>query len=225
MTTIDQGHRSVATSLCEVWRGAAEDWESPYASASDDSDDSDVDEPIINPRRTTHLARRPDHSLSPVQDMIHHPPWPTTDTRLLLLPLLDDGTVDPAPPDAMTDDDEAGAQHYYSSYCARRPPSRASGPRPTPATPAPTTTRTRLRLRLMPPTERGGSRGSRGGGGGGGSGGGGGCWTTTTAATYPLLLPPPDRVSPPVFAARRTREFLAPTPTRPARFDFGAWGL
>lgn len=47
MAAIDQGSRcSVATSLCEVWRGRAEDWESPYASGSDDElNDYDVESP------------------------------------------------------------------------------------------------------------------------------------------------------------------------------------
>ncbi|KAK0723652.1 hypothetical protein B0T21DRAFT_414037 [Apiosordaria backusii] len=41
--TMDQGARSVVTELCEIWRGRASDWESPYPSDneiySDDDDD------------------------------------------------------------------------------------------------------------------------------------------------------------------------------------------
>ncbi|KAK4125171.1 hypothetical protein N657DRAFT_357908 [Parathielavia appendiculata] len=46
MSNINQGHRSVATSLCEVWRGQVDDWESPFASASDDDFDPDIEKPI-----------------------------------------------------------------------------------------------------------------------------------------------------------------------------------
>ncbi|KAK3298119.1 uncharacterized protein B0H64DRAFT_370651 [Chaetomium fimeti] len=46
MATMEQGYRSVATSVCEVWRGKAEDWESPYVSASDGDYESDAEEPI-----------------------------------------------------------------------------------------------------------------------------------------------------------------------------------
>lgn len=46
MATMDQGYRSVATSLCDVWQGDAGEWESPYASVSEDDLDSGIDEPI-----------------------------------------------------------------------------------------------------------------------------------------------------------------------------------
>ncbi|KAL1835927.1 hypothetical protein VTJ49DRAFT_5863 [Mycothermus thermophilus] len=48
MTTIAPSCRgSVATSLCEVWRGQDADWESPYVSrGSEDELDSDLDEPV-----------------------------------------------------------------------------------------------------------------------------------------------------------------------------------
>ncbi|KAK4102830.1 hypothetical protein N658DRAFT_325994 [Parathielavia hyrcaniae] len=56
--TLNQGHRSVATSLCEVWRGVADDWESPYQSASDDGFNPDAGEEPITLLRTVDLPPR-----------------------------------------------------------------------------------------------------------------------------------------------------------------------
>lgn len=197
MTTMDQGYRSVATSVCEVWRGKAEDWESPYVSASDGDYESDAGEPIqllrtedLPPRRSSprllpprgerrEFGFRPTPPPPPPYPR-HHPAYtgghslgPSPDqtwpasNRNGLL--LEEPLALTMEPDAMTEneDDVHGMQLQI----------RESG---------------------------GSSPGPRRG------------WT------HPLS--PRSRAVSPVFSARRTREFLSPTPTRAARFDFDAWG-
>jgi hypothetical protein len=64
---MDQGRRSVAassTTVYEVWRGRAEDWESPYVSAVDDDDD-DYDSEVEEPVRLLSLDDLPPRTSSP----------------------------------------------------------------------------------------------------------------------------------------------------------------
>lgn len=229
--TLNQaGRRSVATELCEVWRGRAEDWESPYVSGVDrDSDDdfnSDVDGgdgPDMNIR----LLRLEDFP-------------PRTSSPSLLPPLgaerRDFGfqarNRSPPPPPA------------YGGYMrAHSPPAPCPGgllyrgqswaggngllllEGPPALTLEPTTMEEEEEEDagedFLRPPSRVSSRWSRPAGPSGSTRG----WTYPGPVT-PVLPPPPPRSrgASPVFAARRTREFLSPKPKRPARFDFGAWG-
>ncbi|KAH6628756.1 hypothetical protein F5144DRAFT_324045 [Chaetomium tenue] len=199
MATTEQGYRSVATSVCEVWRGKAEDWESPYVSASDGDYESDAEEPIqllrmedLPPRRSSprllpprgerrEFGFRPTPPPPPPYPR-HHPAymaedsfhpdqtWPASNRDGLLL--LEGPLALTMELDAMTDDeDDVHRQHGMQLQSRESSWSRPGPPK---------------------------------------------SWT------YPLS-PRPRAVSP-VFSARRTREFLSPTPTRAARFDFDAWG-
>ncbi|KAL2198842.1 hypothetical protein P885DRAFT_32243 [Corynascus similis CBS 632.67] len=203
MATMDQGHRSVATSMCEVWRGEAEDWESPYVSASEDDYEPEVlQEPIRLLRMEDLPPRRSSPRLLPPQgdrgdfgfQTGNHPPSPgpyrspmhgeELSAGAVLGPYNSfewtypdrNGCLTLNQPLALTMEPDAMTDDEGNPYHTR-PLSRASRwPRPGPP---------------------------RG-------------WTQ----------PPPPRsctVSP-AFSARATREFHSPKPTRAERFDFGAWG-
>ena len=202
MATMDQGYRSVATSLCEVWRGEAEDWESPYASGSDDDFDSEAEEPVGLLRMEDLPPRRSSPRLLPPRGERRDFGFQSTDRShpsyfqhpSLYMEELSFGPVPgkyrsltwPTPnrngvllldaPPLLTMEPDAMTDE--DDVHPVRPPSRAS------------------RWSKPGPTRRN--------------------------RTHPL--PPRSRAVSPVFSARRTREFLSPKPTRAARFDFGAWG-
>ncbi|KAL2259296.1 hypothetical protein VTK26DRAFT_7075 [Humicola hyalothermophila] len=192
--TMDQGRRSVATSVCEVWQGQPEDWESPYAS----DDDSDLERPI---------------GLLGMDDV---PPRTSSPS---LLPSSgerrDFGFQAPS---------YLGPPSYAPSQCAREPSPGGVPPCPriyrNQALAAPDT----LFLLDGPPLltmepetmadEEEEYRAIQPA-----------AWPRhTRGRTYPMPGAPRSRGVSPVFSARRTREVLSPKPTRPARFDFGAWG-
>jgi hypothetical protein len=200
---MDHGYRSVATSLCEVWRGQADDWESPYASASDDDFHPDIEEPIrllrmedLPPRRSSPRllpprGERRDFGLQPTNPSPPRYPYPPSTYTNEPVPGSHPGIHHnytwPNPdgngplllldgPLTLTTEPDAMTDDEGDHDFS--PPSRASPwPRPGP-----------------PPRS----------------------WAPP--------LPPRSRAASPVFSARRTREFLSPRPTRAARFDFGAWG-
>ncbi|KAK3898040.1 hypothetical protein C8A05DRAFT_38387 [Staphylotrichum tortipilum] len=198
MATMDQGYRSVATSLCDVWQGESGEWESPYASASEDDLDSGVDEPIgllrmddlpargSSPRLLPPRGGRedfgfqaanqplPSHTYRP-SIYLEEPPsrgyrdlWPAPLRTGLLV--LEAPPASTTEPDVMTDNEDL--------------PDGVRGPHS-------------WVLQLAPPRHR---------------------------LNNPHLPPPRSRAVSPVFSARKTREFLSPRPTRAARFDFDAWG-
>lgn len=207
MAAMDRaGPRSVATELCEVWRGRAEDWESPYVSGvGSDCDDieSDVDEHIQALRREDFPPRTYSPSLFPpfgerrdfgFQAMARSPPPPTFGY-----------TRDPSP----------GPHTGLYRNRARRGPNGLlllEGP--------PALTGELMAVgeeedkgSLRPPSLA--SRWSRQEGPSGSRG-----------RTYPGPAPAPPPAShgvSPIFSARKTRGFLSPKPTRAARFDFDVW--
>lgn len=202
MATMDQGYRSVATSVCEVWRGEAEDWESPYASASDADYESDVKEPMGLLHMEDLPSRRPSspHLLPPrgerrdfgFQAVTIPPP------------------LHPCHPSPNMDEQVVGFPSGVYRHRVWSAPTRnghfiLNGP-------------LLLTMGEDAMTEEDGvsdmlpsSRASR--------------WSRGGALTGPIQpLRPLSRAVSPVFSARRTRDFLSPIPTRTARFDFGAWG-
>ncbi|KAK4039566.1 hypothetical protein C8A01DRAFT_46977 [Parachaetomium inaequale] len=200
MATMDHGYRSAATSMCEVWRGEAGDWESPYVSASDADLESDIEEPIRLLRMEDLPPRRSSPRLLPPRgerrdfgfQATNRPPPPSHHP----LKYTEEPFLGPVPgiyrhqtwanptrkgflldePLALTMEPDAMTDDEDNVH-GLQPLSRASP-----------------WLRPGPP---------RG-------------WTQP--------LPPRSRAASPAFSARRTREFLSPKPTRAARFDFGAWG-
>jgi hypothetical protein len=205
MGTMDQGRRSAATSVCEVWRGQQDDWESPYASGSDGFD-SDTNEPARLLRLEDLPPRTSSPSLLPprggerrdfgFQALTRPPPPPPSyaPSRYMrdpspgpVLPCF--GTyqtqawaspngfflLDDGPPVLTMEPEMMDEEEEEDTWPQ---PSLAAWSRPT--------------------------RGSR--------------------RTYPPARPPRPREVSPVFSARLTREFLSPKPTRAARFDFRAWG-
>ncbi|GAB1312397.1 hypothetical protein MFIFM68171_02607 [Madurella fahalii] len=206
MAAMDRGGpRSVATEYCEVWRGRAEDWESPYVSGvGSDCDDieSDMDEAIELLRLEDFPSRTSSPSLLPpfgerrnfgFQAMTRSPPPPSfgymRDLSPAPHPSLYRSRARTGPngifllegPPTLTMEPMAMGEEEGGSDM--RHPSRALGwPRP------------------GPPSARG--------------------------QTYPGPAPPPpprSRGVSPIFSARKTREFLSPRPTRAARFDFDTW--
>ncbi|KAK3311536.1 uncharacterized protein B0T15DRAFT_388745 [Chaetomium strumarium] len=66
IAAMDQDRRSVAAStVYEVWRGHASDWESPYVSAVDDDNDNDYDSEIEESVRLLSLNDLPPRTPSP----------------------------------------------------------------------------------------------------------------------------------------------------------------
>lgn len=229
MATIDQGYRSVATSMCEVWRGQAEDWESPYVSVNESDFESDTERRPRFPRMEDLPSRRPSpRTLPPRGDARdfgfrarnHSPPaYPRhrhhnnhssayTDepgfdpSRCLPWPASKrDGVIfldEQHPLPALTTEPVAmWADNDDGDYADSEDEGGAPNPQ-----------------RLPPPPSSFSSSSRRG----------------ASRLLLPSPHPPSTRsraaVSPPVFAARQTREFLSPKPTRamPARFDFDAWG-
>ncbi|KAL2121772.1 hypothetical protein VTJ04DRAFT_2227 [Mycothermus thermophilus] len=230
MTTIDQGYsRSVATSLCEVWRGHAADWESPYVSPGTDSDldDSDLDDDG-QPARLLGMDDVSSRSESPrllpargdrsevsvrARDHYHLPPTTCTDNLPLPPTSVQRSQTWPAPPhhhhhypyvldnglaQPLTAEPDAMTDDgpAAGALIPRRPSSRASSLWPSgPGQSGQDPSPSRFRRSVTHPLSTHGSRAA----------------AVTSSA--------------PVFAARRTREFLSPRPTRAAeaRFDFRAW--
>ncbi|KAK4150959.1 hypothetical protein C8A00DRAFT_45752 [Chaetomidium leptoderma] len=204
-TTMNQGYHSVATSMCEVWRGEAEDWESPYASASDGDYESDLEEPIGLLRMEDVPPRRSSPRLFPPRgerrdfgfQATHHSP-----------------PAYPPHPSLYLDEPPAGPVsriHRNPTWPTTTPARNGlflldDGGGPLALTMEPDAMTDEEDDECRPPSRA--SRWSRPGPSRG--------WTQP--------LPPRSRAVSPVFSARRTREFLSPRPTKAARFDFGAWG-
>ena len=198
MPAMDQGRRSVATSICEVWQGQPEDWESPYASGDDGFGGSDIEKPIGLLRLDGMPARTSSPSLLP----------PHGERR-------DFGFQPPSRP---------GPPSYAPSQYPREP-SPGPGP-PCPRVHRSQTWGEPHALFLLdgPPVltmepemvddEEDGHDNTQLS-----------PWTQPVRGqTYPAPSALRSRGVSPVFSARRTREFLSPKPTRAALFDFGAWG-
>ncbi|AEO61098.1 hypothetical protein MYCTH_2310964 [Thermothelomyces thermophilus ATCC 42464] len=209
MTTTDNGCRSVATSLCEVWRGDTDDWESPYTSASEGDHEAGIEEPI----RLLRMEDQPPRSSSP----------------RLLPPQGDRGEFEfqalnrPFP------------SNPYQSYnpSTTHTEERCAGAILAPCRSPAWVYRSANRILLHDDEEqplaltmepdvmtddegnthdlRPQSRASR--------------WPRPGPLRgWTQPLPPRSRTALPVFSAREAREFLSPKPTRAERFDFGAWG-
>ncbi|KAL2127994.1 hypothetical protein VTI74DRAFT_9867 [Chaetomium olivicolor] len=217
MATLDHGRRSVATSLCEVWQGRPEDWESPYPSGSDADWDSDIEEPIsllrmedLPPRRSSPHLLPPHGDRSDFGFQVstrcptrspQYPPLYTTEPSPAPLPGTRRRQTWANPASNVLHHLLLMENGLFAAVIAEPdamtdeddanmcPPSRASRRRSRPAESV-----------VMAASSRG--------------------WTS------PLTLPRSRAVSP-VFSARKTRELLSPKPTRAAtaRFDFGAWGV
>ena len=208
MAAMDQGYRSVATSLCEVWQGEAEDWESPYVSGSDGDYVSDAEPPIGLLRMEDFPPRRSSPRLLPPRgkrsdfgfQAAKYPPSPDFHGPSTY------NLEDPAP-------------HFLSSiyghsqtwpipirnglFLLDRPPLLLT------MGPSAMTDEEDVVPDMRPPSRASHWPRSRGG-------------PARGQARRPL--PPRSRAVSPTFLARKTREFLSPKPTRAARFDFGAWG-
>ncbi|KXX77384.1 hypothetical protein MMYC01_207212 [Madurella mycetomatis] len=205
MSEMDRaGPRSVATELCEVWRGRAEDWESPYVSGvGSDCDDieSDVDEHIQALRLEDFPPRTYSPSLAPpfgerrdfgFQAMVRSPPPPTFGYMR-----------DPSP----------GPHLGLYRSRARRGPNGLLLEGPPALTVEP--------MAMGEEEDKGSLRPSSLASGWSRPG-----LTSSESRTYPGPAPPPPPASrgvSPIFSARKTREFLSPKPTRAARFDFDVW--
>ncbi|KAK1830215.1 hypothetical protein QBC39DRAFT_115241 [Podospora conica] len=227
MAAMDQGYprASTATSMCEIWRGRPEDWESPYSS-SDDEDDfmPNIDgepAPFWN-----HLAledtparhhgsnascfsgrsrSRSRHAHRQDAEFSHD----GTMGAVGFLRRFDaatgfdgfDGLVRCESPERTDDGDmgERGGTIYLDVTTSRggRAVSRARS-RWTVMAP-------RDRDLDDPPVRR---------------------WTfdSTTSDTRRGVSGKRPRSPSPVFSARKTKEFLSPKPRRPERFDYDAWG-
>jgi hypothetical protein len=185
-----------------VWRGKAEDWESPYVSASDGDYESDAEEPIqllrtedlpprrYSPRLLPPRGERGDFGFRPTPPppppYPHHPRTYMGEHSSGPTPSLHQGQSWPASdrggllllegPLALSMEPDAMTDDEDDVHGMQLQPRASHWPRPSPL----------------------------------------GGWT------HPL--PPRSRAVSPVFSARRTREFLSPKPTRAARFDFDAWG-
>ncbi|KAK4143516.1 uncharacterized protein C8A04DRAFT_12252 [Dichotomopilus funicola] len=212
MATIDQGYRSVATSMCEVWRGKADDWESPYVSVNESDFESDTEKRRRFPRMEDLPSRRPSpRTLPPRGDARdfgfrarnhsppayrHRPHYNNHSSAYTDEPGFDASRTLPwaaSKRDGIIFLDE---QHPLPALTMEPAPmwgdddeddyadSEHEGDAPNPR-------------RLPPPPSS---------------------FSSSTQSRGPVL--------PPVFSARETREFLSPKPTRavPARFDFDAWG-
>ncbi|KAK4200113.1 hypothetical protein QBC40DRAFT_201185 [Triangularia verruculosa] len=217
--TMDQGPKSVVTELCDIWRGRASDWESPYASDNDIYSDDDDD-------------------MGHHQASFHHG-GPSN------LMLLDSSSPREASPSLLP---PQGARNHFGLIPLRRPPAPTTRSRSPAPFPGPRLGRTwaghsssnmangfllleagplMLEPEMMDDNEgeemvsQGAAPSQRE-------------WTYPTV--NPVSEPPgPSRSvvlrrrsmspgEPPIFCARKTKELLSPVPVRAARFDFDAWG-
>lgn len=227
MATMDQGYprASTATSLCEIWRGRPEDWESPYSSSEDDDDfmPNFDGEPVpflkqlaleespagyrgSNASCFSGRSRsRPRHPQQQDAEFSH----PGAAGVVGFLRRFDtpagfdgyDGLVRCESPDR-TDDNEIGERggRVILDVTTTRGGRGISRPRSRWTVMAP-----RDRELEDPPVRR---------------------WTfdgPTTDSRCGVSGKRPRSPSP-VFSARKTREFLSPKPRRPERFDYDAWG-
>ncbi|KAK4674522.1 hypothetical protein QC763_121320 [Podospora pseudopauciseta] len=217
---MDQGPKSVVTELCDIWRGRASDWESPYPSDNEIYSDDDDD--------MGHHSR-PFHHGGP--------------SRLLLLDSCPPRETSPSllPPH--------GARSHFGLAPMGRPPAPTTRSRSPAPFPGPRLGRTwaghsssntvngfllleagplMMEPEMMDEDEEGEEMFPQG---------------TDPAHrgwTYPMVSPvlEPPRLSrsvvlrrrsmapdePPIFCARKTKEMLSPTPVRATRFDFEGWG-
>ncbi|KAH6855341.1 hypothetical protein B0I37DRAFT_54334 [Chaetomium sp. MPI-CAGE-AT-0009] len=202
MATMDQGYRSVATSVCEVWRGKAEDWESPYVSASDGDYESDAGEPIqllrmedlpsrrSSPRLLPPRGERKDFGFRPTPPP--PPPYPRHPHGYMENP-----SSGPTP--GLHQDQPWPASRRNGVLLLEGPLALTMEPD------AMTDEEDDVHGMQLQSLA---SRWSRPG--------------PPRGWTHPLS--PRSRAVSPVFSATRTRECLSPKPTRAARFDFRAWG-
>ncbi|KAK5656564.1 hypothetical protein OQA88_4543 [Cercophora sp. LCS_1] len=201
MAGLDQGYRrgaSPAATLCEIWRGRPEDWESPYSSSDEDGYGSGLDgERIPGLMLLEGSPRRRDPSVAASLFSRR-----SRDTRHESGFLRRPDLAAPvaawercASPERMDDE----VLEVVLETGRQRAPSRARS--------------TRSRWTMMeyrggaeepegpemelPPSRR---------------------WT------YDVTLVGREKEPEPVFSARKTREFLSPKPKRAATFDFDAWG-
>lgn len=201
MATMDQGYRSVATSLCEVWRGEAGDWESPCASGTEDDFDSGAEEPVgllrmedLPPRRSSPRLLPPRGERRDFGFQAADNPHPPIFQHPSLY--MEEPSLGPMP-----------GKHRSQTWPAPFRNGVLLLDAPPLLTMEPDAMTDEDDVHHMSPL----SRASR--------------WSKAGPArgwTYPLT--PRSRAVSPVFSARRTREFLSPKPTRAARFDFSAWG-
>ncbi|KAK0665752.1 hypothetical protein QBC41DRAFT_10514 [Cercophora samala] len=218
--TMDQGPKSVVTELCDIWRGRASDWESPYPSDNEIfSDDED---------EMGH-HKQPFHHGGP--------------SRLLLLDSSPPRESSPSllPPH--------GARSHFGLVPMGRPPAPTPRSRSPAPFPGPRLGRTWAGhsssnmangfllleagpLTMEPEMMDGNEEEEMF------SQGAASC--TQRGWTHPMVKPvsEPPRPSrsvvlrrrsmspgePPIFCARKTKEMLSPTPVRAARFDFEGWG-
>ncbi|KAK0753661.1 hypothetical protein B0T18DRAFT_20673 [Schizothecium vesticola] len=227
MAAMDQGYprASTATSLCEIWRGRPEDWESPYSSSDDENDFMpNLDgEPVpflkqlaleespagYHGSNASCFSGRPrSRSRHPHQqdaEFPHHGALGVVGflRRFDAAAGFDgfDGLVRCESPD-LTDDNDVGepGERIFLDVITTRGGRAASRARSRWTVMAP-----RERELDDPPVRR---------------------WTfdgPTNDSRCGASVKRPRSPSP-VFSARKTREFLSPRPRRPERFDYDAWG-
>lgn len=227
MAAMDQGYprASTATSLCEIWRGRPEDWESPYSSSEDDDDFMpNLDgEPVPflkqlaleespagyrGSNASCFSGRSRSRSRHPHQqdaEFSHHGAVGVVGflTRFDASAGFDgcDGLVRCESP-GRTDDNDFGERggRIFLDVTTTRGGRAASRPRSRWTVMAP-----RERELEDPPVRR---------------------WTVdgpTNDSRFGVSGKRPRSPSP-VFSARKTREFLSPKPRRPERFDYDGWG-
>ncbi|KAL2157939.1 hypothetical protein VTH06DRAFT_4994 [Thermothelomyces fergusii] len=211
LTTTENRRRSVATSLCEVWRGDTDDWESPYTSGSASERDHEAgnEEPTSLLRMEDQLSRRSSPRLPPPRggreefgfQAPHrrsppNPFWPSrTSTTRHTAGRPSDGAFPDTP---------------YRRPTLSRPASnrrihfRDEGQPVASSTAPDVMTDDEGDMRPLSRASRWPRPGHPRG------------WTRP--------LPPRSRNVSPALSARKTREFPSPTPTRAERFDYGAWG-
>lgn len=227
MAAMDQGYprASTATSLCEIWRGRPEDWESPYSSSEDDDDFMpNLDGEPVPFLKQLALEESPAgyrgssascfSGRSRSRSRHPHP----QDAELSLHAALGvvgflrrfdasadfggyDGLARCESPDR-TDDNDVGERggRVFLDVTTTRGGRGVSRPRSRWTVMAP-----RERELEDPPVRR---------------------WTVdgpTNDGRFGVSGKRPRSPSP-VFSARKTREFLSPKPRRPERFDYDAWG-
>ncbi|KAK0655143.1 hypothetical protein B0T16DRAFT_396262 [Cercophora newfieldiana] len=209
MATMDRagtGRDSVAASLCDIWRGRPEDWESPYSS-SEDEYASDLDgERAPAMRMIEGSPQRSGRELSVASYYSRRERDPSTARARVQRPMeaaagflrrSDATTMVPAAwercesPERMAEDDEmrleVSRRRGVSRARSRWTMAEYGGGRGRSPSPA-------------PPVRR---------------------WTVDTSGFRGRSK---SRGREPVFSARKTREFLSPKPKRAEKFDFDAWG-